>query len=105
MKRSHVKPGKCIGCGNRTNDPRNKHCRACYLGPRYPTALREWCRVNDTSLKQLGDRVGVSERTMKRAAAGDPISRASAKKIAEETGLDVAALVMGLDFRGKVNAA
>lgn len=80
--------GVC-SCG-RTMSTVARTCWACHtrLGT-HPL------RTDRHSLRAIAREAGVSERTVRRAAAGAPMSRSAARRVSEVTGIDIRILVLG----------
>lgn len=60
-----------------------------------PTPLRTWREREDVTYAELAKRCGLSERTVLRAAAGEPMDRDTATTLERETGIAAQAFVAG----------
>ena len=79
-------------CGAQQS-PTAKRCWSCHAGKTIPGAhpLKKAAK----SLREIAREAGVGYRTAKRAAAGIPISRSSARRLAAASGVDVRLLILG----------
>lgn len=89
-------PGKlggiaCVYCGKRGN---LAACKGCAPSGR-PTALRAWLTSTGMQARDLAERVGCRRETILRAADGRGLRGAVAVRVARETGIPLATLVIG----------
>jgi hypothetical protein len=79
-------------CGNRCS-PTAKRCWSCHAGKRQPGAHP--LKSQPKSLRSIAREAHLAYYTVKKAAAGIPVSRSSARRISEVTGIDVRLLILG----------
>lgn len=87
-----VLPGmRCVYCGRRGTAA---VCAGCARASG-PTALRKWLSSSRVLVSELAARVGCRPETIYRAADGRGLRGAVAVRVARETGIPLATLVIG----------
>lgn len=82
---------RCVYCGARST---KAACGGCASTGR-PTALRAWLSSSGTQVRELAERVGCKRETIHRAANGRGMRGPVAVRVARETGIPLATLVIG----------
>lgn len=79
-------------CGRRCS-PTARRCWSCHAGKGINGAHP--LKRSEKSLRSIARSAGVAYATVKKAAAGMPVSRSTARRISEVSGVDVRLLILG----------
>ena len=92
MSKPKTLPGiRCVYCGARST---RAACAGC-AGTGRPTPLRVWLSSSGVTAAELAERAGCRRETIQRAVAGRGLRGAVAVRVARETGIPLATLVIG----------